>query len=158
MTDYAPDRKPGPGNYHLNQEIEWVGGDPVTKGGKKMSDIIRQGDVIVQLNVEPSAVGPDRLVHDPKSRAARVVAEGEGHHAHVLEGEPGVDYEIIDDQFSNEKFIKVLKEGGVDLKHLDGDLKKPGEHDLVHLPAGTHKINIQTEHDPLREARVNAPD
>ena len=121
-----------------------------------MPDIIRQGDVIVQLNVEPES--GSLSAYDPKSRAARVVAEGEGHHAHVLEGEPGIDYKILENDYSAEKFIKVLKEGGVDLKHLGGDLKEPGEHDSVHLPAGTHKINIQTEHDPLREARVNAPD
>ena len=72
MTNYLPDIKPGPGNYHLNQAIEWVGGYPVTKGEKKMPDIIRQGDVIVQLNVEIGAGRPDCLVHDPKSRAARV--------------------------------------------------------------------------------------
>lgn len=102
--------------------------------------MFRQGDVlIVPASEIPAAAVPVKRV-----RRAVVLAEGEvtGHaHRIVADGADLFEIEGLED-----RFLRVLTEGGVDLVHE--------EHGTIALPAGDYIVRRQREYTPERNVQV----
>lgn len=102
--------------------------------------MFRQGDVlIVPASEIPAAAVPVKRVH-----RAVVLAEGEvtGHaHRIIAEGAELFEIEGLED-----RFLRVLTEGGVDLVHE--------EHGIITLPVGDYVVRRQREYTPERNVQV----
>ena len=90
----------------------------------------RQGDIlIVAITSEPEG---ERVARDAQGRIVLALGEATGH-AHAI-ADPGAELLEAD---GDERFLRVLIEGGVDLTHE--------EHAAIHLPQGDYRVIRQRE-------------
>jgi len=93
----------------------------------------RQGDVFVeQVSDIPADAKPGKL---DGRRIVLAYGEVTGH-AHAIEFEDGIEFLEKGDTL----YLRVTKEGGVDLKHE--------EHSTINLPVGTYAAKRQREYSP----------
>lgn len=97
-------------------------------------EMYRQGDVLV-ARVEQV---PEGLEAVEREDGKVVLAHGEatGHH-HAI-AEPGA--ELLEGKDLEERFLRVLQEGGVALTHQ--------EHSTITLPVGDYRVMRQREYAP----------
>lgn len=95
----------------------------------------RQGDVLIEKveNIPSSA----------KKVKTKVVAEGEGHHEHIVSDE-------VDILLENENMFLAVSENGT-LEHVVKGTKSKAEHNTINLPAGNYRVIQQQEYDPYEE-------
>lgn len=97
-------------------------------------NIYRQGDVLV---VATDTI-PPQVSKASREQGRIVLAHGEvTGHAHAILDRDADLYHAPD---LEDRFLRVLADGGVDLVHE--------EHDTVHLPAGDYRVTIQREYQP----------
>lgn len=92
----------------------------------------RQGDVLLKKI--------DRIPEHAKETQKKVVAEGEGHHQHVVTEDVQV---FVSDE---SMFLSVNKSGR--LEHVVAGTRTPAEHKSIDLPEGNYEVVIQREYDP----------
>lgn len=102
--------------------------------------MFRQGDVLIE-HVDEIPTGLEPVERD----AGRVVlAYGEvTGHAHAISD---AGCELLAGAELEDRFLRVLDEGGVDLSH--------DEHTTIHLPPGDYRVRGQREYTPERIVRV----
>lgn len=93
----------------------------------------RQGDIfITSVDEIPADVKP---IDRDSGRIVLAYGEVTGHAHAILDR----DAELVGTEL-DERFLRVLSDGGVDLVHE--------EHDTIHLPAGAYEIRRQREYHP----------
>lgn len=95
----------------------------------------RQGDVLVEK--------VEKIPSTAKKAKTKVVAEGEGHHEHVVSDE-------VDIMLDDENMYLVVTENGT-LEHVAKGTKTKAEHNTIDLPAGNYRVIQQREYDPYEE-------
>lgn len=95
----------------------------------------RQGDCLIE-SVEniPSSAKPVK---------SKTVAEGEGHHEHIVDNETQI---MMDGE---DMYLVVTEEG--ELRHVVKGTENKAEHDTIKLPAGKYKFIQQVEYDPYED-------
>jgi hypothetical protein len=99
--------------------------------------IARQGDVLIR-RLDSS---PELGKRIPRSRGKGIIlAEGEatGHHHRIAD--PGAELYEAHDPGLEDRFLRVLADGGVQLLHE--------EHDTITLPPGDYEVRRQREYQP----------
>lgn len=101
----------------------------------KKQVIYRQGDILLKRI--------DSIPSDAKLTKNKVIAEGEGHHEHVVDEETGV---FVSDE---SMYLAVNKAGR--LEHVVTGTRTPAEHLPIDLPAGNYEVVKQREYDPYEK-------
>lgn len=102
--------------------------------------MVRQGDVLIERVGEI----PDRAVKAKRDKNRIVLAYGESTgHSHAI-AERGAD--LFEVEGLDDRFLKVLAEGGVDLVHE--------EHDVIAIPKGSYIVRQQRQYFPDAIRRV----
>lgn len=95
----------------------------------------RQGDVLIIPTTNTKPADATKVKRD---RGRIVLAYGEvTGHAHAIADK---DATLYHDPTLEDRFLRVLAAGGVDLRHE--------EHGTIHLPAGDYIVRRQTEYTP----------
>lgn len=95
----------------------------------------RQGDVLIEK--------VEKIPSTAKKAKTKVVAEGEGHHEHVVSDEVHI---LLDD----ENMYLAVSENGT-LEHVTKGTRSKAEHNTIDLPAGNYRVIQQREYDPYEE-------
>lgn len=95
----------------------------------------RQGDVLI--------VKIDSIPANAKSVKSKVVAEGEGHHEHVVTD----DVEVL--EVDGTLYLAVNESG--QLEHVTKGTRSKAEHNAVSLEKGYYKVVLQQEYDPYED-------
>lgn len=101
----------------------------------KKQIIYRQGDVLLKKI--------DRIPENANPTKNKVVAEGEGHHEHVVDEETEV---FVTDE---SMYLAVNKAGR--LEHVVTGTRIPAEHLPIDLPEGNYQVIKQREFDPYEK-------
>lgn len=101
----------------------------------------RQGDVLI-IPTKQRAVG--KQVKRDNGRVVLAYGEVTGH-SHAIKEKEAELYELPDAELGD-RFLKVLKEGGVDLVHE--------EHATITIPKGNWIARIKREWSPLGDRQV----
>lgn len=105
-----------------------------------MNPIYRQGDVVL---IRTDTI-PDHGTTVAREHGRLVLQHGEvTGHAHAIHD---TDVELLTHEQLEDRFLRVLADGGVDLLHE--------EHAPVHLPKGDYIVRIQREYSPEAIRRV----
>lgn len=92
----------------------------------------RQGDVLVErIETIPASA---------KKLNTKVVAEGEGHHEHIIDSNTDI---LMDDE---NMYLAVGEDG--QLEHVVKGTSTKAEHNTIPLPAGNYRVIQQREYDP----------
>ncbi|MGH7238980.1 MAG: hypothetical protein ACREHG_02825 [Candidatus Saccharimonadales bacterium] len=97
--------------------------------------MFRQGDILLKKI--------DKIPSSAKETKNKVVAEGEGHHSHVVTQEVQV---FVSDE---SMYLAVNKAGR--LEHVVAGTTTPAEHKVIDLPAGNYQVVVQKEYDPFEK-------
>lgn len=95
----------------------------------------RQGDVLIEK--------VETIPASAKKAKTKVVAEGEGHHEHVVSDE-------VDIMLDDENMYLAVSESGV-LQHVVKGTRSKAEHNTIDLPAGNYRVIQQREYDPYED-------
>ena len=97
--------------------------------------VYRQGDVLLKKI--------DSIPSNAKPIKNKVVAEGEGHHEHVVTD--NIEVFVSDESM----FLAVNKAGR--LEHVVTGTRTPAEHNAIDLPEGNYEVVLQREYDPFEK-------
>ena len=95
----------------------------------------RQGDVLI--------VKVDSIPAGAKAVKTKVVAEGEGHHEHVVTSE----VDVVENDGT--LYLVVSKSGK--LEHVTKGTRTKAEHNAIDLEEGYYKVVLQQEYDPYED-------
>lgn len=105
-----------------------------------MKKLYRQGDVLI---IRVARI-PAKAAKQRRDRGRVVLAYGEvTGHAHAI-ADSGA--ELLHDPATERAFLRVLTEGGVELRHE--------EHATITLPPGSYEVRRQREYSPERSRFV----
>lgn len=102
---------------------------------KKQPIQYRQGDVLIE-RIESI---PQKAI----KAKTKVVAEGEGHHEHVVDEETQI---MLD---GKDMYLAVNSAGK--LEHVVKDTRTKAEHNTIDLPPGNYRVIQQREYDPYED-------
>lgn len=97
--------------------------------------LLRQGDILLKKI--------DRIPAYAKLTKNKVIAEGEGHHSHIVDEETEVFV-------SDESMYLVVNKAGR-LEHVVNGTRTFAEHLPIDLPAGNYEVVRQKEFDPYEK-------
>lgn len=100
--------------------------------------IYRQGDVLI---ISTCATGTEYTIQEQKDTGRTILQYGEvTGHAHAIISDEVQMWAKVGEQIEQDRFMKVLADGGVDLIHE--------EHDTIRIPKGDYIVRRQREYQP----------